>query len=140
MTPDHKQSASPANTGAPKQSEQDALRSALKLEQWYFIGAGDGAEPVIGIVDGKPHLMAFTDPESAFEMAQRRASRQNFAACPPPIISMPLADAIALCRRLMNVGIAGVVFNNGTKAPMPKVLDAYRHAHKHAGSPPPAAP
>jgi len=115
----------------------DMWKAALSLPTWFFVGdpQGDYANPVVGVFDGQPHLLAFTDEEQAQAMALRRASRQNAAAAPAPVLRMTPVEAMARCKKLSHQGVKGILFNTGPSAFHTSLARLFE-MHKHPGKQP----
>lgn len=73
-----------ARNVANRNALHELWKTALQLESWFFIAVdhSEDAPPVVGISDGKPHLLGFrtrsVPPSSA------RFARTNEASRPPP--------------------------------------------------------
>ncbi len=118
-----------------KTGEHNLWKAAFALPEWFFVAAshGEDAEPVVGIVDGQPHILGFTDEEQAQALSQRRASRQNPAAAPAPVLHMTPAEAVDYCKKLIPEGIAGILFNSGPSAfqtTLARLVEMHRHPPK----------
>jgi hypothetical protein len=120
-----------------KTGEHNLWKAAMHLPAWFFVatGAEEDAVPVVGIVDGKPHLLAFTDEEQAEAMAKRRAAKKGSAAGAgaAPILNMDVADAVAYCKDLIPHGVEGVLFNSGVyafQASLSRIIDMHRQYTK----------
>lgn len=97
-----------------KKGEQNLWRATFALDQWYFVGhtTEDGAEPIVGMYDGRPYLIAFTDEPRATAFAQSK-TRPRQRTGPAPILHMDLGDAITYCTMLIDQGVDGILFNPG---------------------------
>jgi hypothetical protein len=112
-----------------KTGEQNLWKAALNLPAWYFVGmgAGDDVEPMIGTLDGKPHLMAFTDHERAERFAKHLVGKKGIQE--PPVLEMTVAEAVDYCGVLADHKVAGIVFNTGQyafQAGMIRVADMFK--------------
>lgn len=111
-----------------KVGEQTLWKAVMRLPMWYFVAdaAGDDAQPVVGAVEGVPHLLAFTDEDRAEAFSKARGRTRG--ADPTPVLHMDVADAVAYCRDLMQTEVDGVLFNNGRcafQAPLSQVVDMH---------------
>ncbi|TVS06600.1 MAG: hypothetical protein EA423_05365 [Phycisphaerales bacterium] len=118
-----------------KNAEHELWRRCLALEHWYCIGVGEGEEmqPLIAAVEGKPHLIAFTDEERAHEFGRRLAAKKGGAV--PTVIHMEVDDAVDYCRVLYEYHpeVHGVHFNDGGYAfdcLMSELIDRWGRAGK----------
>lgn len=90
--------------------------SFLELETWVFLTTGgsnpEQASPFIGIIDGKPWALAFTDPRKAAEFAGEdprfRDSDGGLL-----FIAMPKMQALQWVLGLQQDGVAGIRINQG---------------------------
>ena len=105
-----------SHSGVNKTGEQALWKAAMSLSEWYFVArnAGDDPEPLIGAVEGAPHLIAFTDEQRAQEFASRRPASK--VAADAPILCMDVPDAVDYCKQLMETQVEGLLFNSGKYA------------------------
>lgn len=102
-----------AQFGQNKMAEHDLWKAAFALPAWYFVADSDGddAQPVVGALDKKPYLIAFTDEERAQHFSADRAKKRN--SQPTAVLHMEVADAIDYALTLRDHGVEGLLFNNG---------------------------
>jgi len=112
MATDFDALAHSARNIANRTALHDLWKAALLLEEWFFVASDDGddAYPVVGISDGKPHLLAFTDDQRASEFSAARALKRGIAAT--PILSMSVEEAVAYLYELREQ-VDGIVVNSG---------------------------
>lgn len=88
----------------------------LDLETWIFLTSGgsnpEQASPFIGIIDGKPWAMVFTDPQKAAEFAGP-APRFRDAEGELLFLAMPRMQALQWILGLQQDGVAGLRINQG---------------------------
>lgn len=114
--------------GQNRVAEQDLWKAVLRLPAWYFVAdsAGDDAQPVIGALEGRPYLIAFTDEDRAERFAADRGRKR--ASDPTPVLHMDVSDAVAYCQDLSQENVEGILFNNGGysfHARMSQVIDMH---------------
>ncbi len=104
-----------ARNAANHTGKHELWKAALSLEEWYFVGTEDGedAQPIVGMYERRPHLMAFTDEDRAAAFAASLAARKGGE--PGPVLSMPPADAVEFLVELREM-VDGVVVNPGDNA------------------------
>lgn len=112
MATDFDALAHAARNIANRTALHDLWKAALLLDEWFFVASDDGddAYPVVGISDGKPHLLAFTDDQRASEFSAARAIKRGIAAT--PILSMSVEEAVAYLYELREQ-VDGIVMNSG---------------------------
>lgn len=112
MIPDFDALSHAARNIANRAALHDLWKSALGLPDWYFVATDDSddAQPVIGISDGKPHLLAFTDEQRAAEFSAIRAKKRGHSAT--SILSMSVDDAVDYLHDLREQ-VDGIVMNSG---------------------------
>lgn len=95
--------------------KHELWKAALSLEEWFFIGTehGEDAQPIVGIYEGRPHLLAFTDEDRATAFALARAAKKGGE--PGPVLSMPPSDAVDYLVELRE-HVDGMVVNPGDNA------------------------
>lgn len=91
----------------------DALWSAVyKLKKWWFVKrVNKGVEvPFIGVVDGRPFIMAFTDEGRArdFAKSNKLLNEQGIA----DLMGFPTGTPDYYTQFIRN-GVFGILFNNG---------------------------
>jgi len=125
-----------SRNGVNKTAEHDLWKAATQLDTWYFVarGTGDDAEPLIGALDGKPYLLAFTDDARAADFAKRRTMRasdargsaRDAASMQGGVLEMDIPDAVQYAHDLGQAGVEGVLFNSGGYAfqcSVPELVD-----------------
>lgn len=122
-----------AQMGQNKMAEQALWKATFALDAWYFVADqhGDDVAPVIGALDGKPHLIAFTDETRAEVFSASRAQKRGGE--PTPTLHMEVADAVAYCEDLREQNVDGVLFNNGGysfHAGMSHIMDMFKRYAK----------
>lgn len=112
MATDFDALAHAARNIANRTALHDLWKAALLLDEWFFVASDDGDDacPVVGISDGKPHLLAFTDDQRASEFSAARAIKRGIAAT--PILSMSVEEAVAYLYELREQ-VDGIVMNSG---------------------------
>lgn len=112
MATDFDALAQAARNIANRTALHDLWKAALLLDEWFFVASDDGDDacPVVGISDGKPHLLAFTDDQRASEFSAARAIKRGIAAT--PILSMSVEEAVAYLYELREQ-VDGIVMNSG---------------------------
>jgi len=118
-----------SQTASNKNAEHEIWRRAMNLPHWFFIAAGDpnDPEPMAAKVDGRPHLIAFTDEDRAEAFAKRTA--EKLGVQPSPVLHMEVPDAIGYCQILFELGVEGLHMNDGGfafDAPLGQVIDMHK--------------
>jgi hypothetical protein len=92
---------------------QQLWKAVMSLRVWYFIAQGDGddAEPMVASVEGKPHLLAFTDEDRAEAFARHLESKKGGPR--PGLLEMDVPDAVEYGQELEQLGVERVMFNSG---------------------------
>lgn len=105
-----------ARMGMNKTGEFDLHKAVLSIPAWYFIahGEGDDAEPMVGVVEGVPHVLAFTEEFRAAGYADILGRQRGSSA--PAILSMDVPDALEYFAVLAQHRVEGVAFNSGDYA------------------------
>ena len=104
-----------ARNAQNKAAEHDLWKKTLALSEWFFVSSGgDDPAPVVGMIDGKPHLLAFTDEERAGFVADRLAMSKGDVE--GATLCMDVPDAVEYAAQLRDHGIAGIHFNDGEYA------------------------
>ena len=106
--------ATQARMAQNKTGEQALWQAAVRLPKWYFIAHGTGADmqPLAGMCDNRPTLLAFTDETRAKAWARIRGEKSGQPAA--DTIYMDVPDAIEYVSALAEDDqIAGVMFNDG---------------------------
>lgn len=105
-------------------------QAAFDLPEWFFVGSaeGDDAAPVVGLHDGQPYLLGFTDADRAQAFSDARAAKR--AAAATPVLSMSPADAADYVADLREQ-IDGLLMNPGPNgfSIEPMALQDRRAAH-----------
>lgn len=98
-----------------KTGEQNLWNAAFTLDWWFFVGhaSAEDPEPIVGIYDGHPYLIAFTDEDRASEFARSRSRARGPSAAPQPVLHMEVTDAVTYGSMLIDQGVDGIVFNLG---------------------------
>ncbi|MEZ5211250.1 hypothetical protein [Gordonia sp. (in: high G+C Gram-positive bacteria)] len=110
-----------ARVAAADRSGLDALwRAVFELDEWWFIARGLGADcmpgddthPFIGVLDGKPFLMAFTDGERArrFALANGLGAADGTAHA----LAIPPAGIVSTAPSYRQQGVFAIVFDHGS--------------------------
>ncbi|HVX42872.1 MAG TPA: hypothetical protein VHC49_03255 [Mycobacteriales bacterium] len=120
--------AAAARSGSDEANAQ--LWSAVfSLSRWWFLPDEKSRGPRIGVVDGKPFLLAFTSSARARQqamawgLAPADADRIDILAIPPESV-LQMRDG------LERDGVFGVVFDQGLAgffAPLPNLVPIYEH-------------
>ncbi|MBX3322621.1 MAG: hypothetical protein KF757_06490 [Phycisphaeraceae bacterium] len=122
-----------ARSAQSKIGEQTLWKAAFALEQWYFLGVGEGddLQPLCAVAEGHVHLLAFTDEDRAQAMADQRPDNK-----PASVVHMDVQDAVDYCQALdQGEEVAGVFFNNGDYGfglSLASIVERYR---RHAKDP-----
>ncbi|MFZ4576148.1 MAG: hypothetical protein ACOYN0_17320 [Phycisphaerales bacterium] len=101
-----------ARTLVSKTARHELWHAALSLPEWYFVGTGEGEDvaPLVGVSEGRPHLLAFTDEDRAHEFAAARAARKG---CDPGVLlGMTPSEAVEYVVQLREQ-VDGVLLNSG---------------------------
>lgn len=91
-------------------------RGFLELDTWFFLTTGvadlEHANPFIGIIDDRPWVMVFTDPEKAAAFA---GADPRFRDGQGDLVFMaiPQLEALRWILGLQEQGIAGLRINQG---------------------------
>jgi hypothetical protein len=122
-----------------KVGEQTLWRAVFSLDVWYFVARGEGedAEPLIGVIQGKPALLIFTEEERAAGFARARnmrrsdvrGSARDEASMAGTVLHMDREDAVEYCEQLAGHGVEWALFNSGPYAfqcPMIEMRDRAR--------------
>ena len=112
MNPDIDALAVAARNIVNKVGEQALWEAVVALEQWYFVGVGEGEDlmPMVAMFDGRPQLIAFTDEERASEFASASGTRKGRG--PLPVLNMEPLEAVEYLVELKDV-VHGIGFNPG---------------------------
>jgi hypothetical protein len=105
------------STAAHNKTAEHALwKAALALPAWYFVSndAGDDAEPVVGMINGRSHILAFTDEDRAADFSKRRAAQRGNEDT--PVLEMDVPDAVEYFSSLREAGVDSALFNSGKYA------------------------
>ena len=102
--------------GMNKSGEFALHKAVLSIPTWYFIaqGTGDEAEPMVGVVSGVPHVLAFTEEFRAAGYADILGRQRGGAS--PGVLSMDVPDAMEYFGVLAGHRVEGVAFNSGDYA------------------------
>ncbi len=88
-------------------------RATFGLDRWYFaaVGTFPNLRAFSGLVGGVGYVMAFT----ARDRAEHYALVQNIVpeGQRPPILALPLREAVAHCMAQQRLGASGVLFDDG---------------------------
>ncbi len=88
-------------------------RATFGLDRWHFaaVGTFPNLRAFSGLVDDVGYVMAFT----ARDRAEHYATVQNIVpeGQRPPILALPLKEAIAHCMAQQRLGATGVLFDDG---------------------------
>lgn len=105
-----------ARMGMNKTGEFALHQAVLSIPTWYFVaqGEGDEVEPLIGVVEGVPHILAFTEEFRAAGYADILGRQRGGAA--PGVLSMDVPDALDYFKVLAQHKVEGVAFNSGDYA------------------------
>lgn len=105
-----------ARMGMNKTGEFALYKAALALPTWYFIahGEGDEAEPMVGVVEGVPHVLVFTEEFRAAGYADILGRQRGTSA--PAVLSMDVPDAMEYFAVLAQHKVEGAAFNSGNYA------------------------
>lgn len=105
-----------ARMGMNKTGEFDLHKAVLSIPTWYFIaqGEGDEAEPMVGVVEGVPHVLAFTEEFRAAGYADILGRQRGSSS--PAVLSMDVPDALEYFGVLAQHRVEGVAFNSGDYA------------------------
>lgn len=105
-----------ARMGMNKTGEFELHKAVLSIPTWYFIahGEGDDAEPMVGVVDGVPHVLAFTEEFRAAGYADILGRQRGSSS--PAVLSMDVPDAMDYFGVLAQHRVEGVAFNSGDYA------------------------
>ena len=83
------------------------------LEEWIFIAQGEGDEttPLVGMIEEKPMLMAFTDEARAkeFGVANNLQGEDGLVG----MLGVPVDMAVKVGETLAQHGVFGILFNQG---------------------------
>jgi hypothetical protein len=105
--------------------------ATFSLSRWWFLPDGDQPGPRVGVVDGRPFLLAFTSGERARQqalawgMAGPDGSVNVLAITPQNVLGM--SDG------LRNSGVFGITFDHGITgffAPLENLGPIYEHVHR----------
>lgn len=128
-TPDFDSLALASRDAANKTGEHNLWNAVMHLPCWYFVGAStdDGdMEPLVGMMDDQPYLVAFTDEDRAADFAESRAAESGSEEA--SFMEADLPDAIEFCKALRDSGVEGVFFNADSEAfaaSLSDVIDMY---------------
>lgn len=102
--------------GMNKTGEFALHKAVLSIPAWYFIaeGEGDDVEPLVGVVGGVPHVLAFTEEFRAAGYADILGRQRGKPA--PGVLSMDVPDALDYFKMLAQHKVEGVAFNSGDYA------------------------
>jgi len=88
-------------------------RYTLAMDEWYFIARGEmpDVKPFVGVVEGAPSLMAFTDTDyaNAFGRSQNLIDADNNVS----VLSIPTEGFLDYAETLVERGIENLIFNAG---------------------------
>lgn len=105
-----------ARMGMNKSGEFELHKAVLSVPTWYFIaqGEGDDVEPLVGVVEKVPHVLAFTEEFRAAGYADILGRQRGTPA--PAVLSMDVPDALEYFKVLAQHKVEGVAFNSGDYA------------------------
>ena len=105
-----------ARMGMNKTGEFALHKAVLSIPTWYFIaqGQGDDVQPLVGAVEGVPHVLAFTEEFRAAGYADILGRQRGGSA--PGVLNMDVPDALDYFKMLAEHRVEGVAFNSGDYA------------------------
>jgi len=112
----------------------DALWGAVyALEDWFMIASGEppNVGPFIGVMEDKPFVFAFTEPEKAAEAAKNRGLVDKNGD--PHLLAIPVAGFVKTVETYIEKGIFGVYFNDGENAFYTPLTDVKSMFQFHRG-------
>jgi hypothetical protein len=112
MTHDFEALALAARTVTSRAGFLALWKAAFELSDWFFVASdgGEDAYPVVGLHDGRPYLLGFTDAERAEAFSAARAAKRGIE--PTPVLSMAPSDAADYVADLREQ-IDGLLMNSG---------------------------
>lgn len=115
-----------------KLGEQALWKAATNLPMWFFVAdkAGEEGEPIIAAVEGKPHVLVFTDETRAYEFAK---AREKMKGAESPVMSVEIEDALAYFKQLDEAGVQGALFNSGKFAFQSGFIRLTDMVHRYRG-------
>lgn len=127
MSVDFDQLAAAARSGTMESN--NALWSAVfALDRWWCLPDGDPPRPRVGLIDGKPFLLAFTSGQRARQQAQAWGLAAPDGSV--NVIAMTPQGALGSIDSMRSAGIFGIVFDQGITgffAPLDNLLPIYEH-------------
>jgi hypothetical protein len=140
---------SPGSTGNPGQTsdfdklvqrtQQEKSRESLDalwgavyaMENWYMIAAGEppNVGPFIGVMEDKPFVFAFTEPEKAAESAKSHGLVDKNGD--PHLLAIPVAGFARTVDTYIEKGVFGILFNDGENAFYTPLTDIKSMFHFH---------
>lgn len=133
QTPDFDKLAERTQQDKTKES-LDALWGAVyALEDWYMIAAGEppNVGPFIGVIEDKPFVFVFTEPEKAAEAAKNRGLVDKNGD--PHLLAIPVAGFVKTVETYLEKGIFGVYFNDCKNAFYTPLTDVKSMFQFHRG-------
>lgn len=112
----------------------DALWGAVyAMENWFMIAAGEppNVGPFIGVMEDKPFVFAFTEPEKAAEAAKSRGLVDKNGN--PHLLAIPVAGFVKTVGTYIENGIFGIYFNDGAGAFYTPLTDVKSMFQFHRG-------
>lgn len=99
----------------PGTSDKDAniylWGNLYRLHSWFYINLGDGMRPFAGVVNGRPSLMLFTDPDIAAEFIKSNKLNERKEAV--GIVGFILPGTLKHIQSYESQGIEWACFNMG---------------------------
>ncbi|MHB8765901.1 MAG: hypothetical protein ACYDA8_16420 [Deferrisomatales bacterium] len=111
--PDFDQLSQEARQSGSRAAMDRLWGAVYDLPHWHMVARGEGADvhPFIGIVEGKPFVMAFTDEDRAagFARAQGFANAEGRVR----ILCLPIPTFLEAVPFYEEQGVFGMLFNSG---------------------------
>jgi len=105
--------AKAAKADPTPESLEPLYRATFGLDRWYFaaVGTFPNLRAFSGLVDEVGYVMAFT----ARDRAEHYATVQNIVpeGRRPPILALPVREAVQHCMAQQRLGATGVLFDDG---------------------------
>lgn len=99
-----------------------------RLHSWFYINLGDGILPYAGVVDGRPSLMLFTDPDIAAEFIKVNKIKERKEAV--GVVGFILPSALNIIQSYEKHGIQWVRFNMGRNGSFGEPINLLQAGYK----------
>lgn len=130
MVDDFDTLATTAQASGSRDDMQRLWAAVYALDQWHFVarGAGQQIQPFIGVAEGRPMLMAFTDRGRAHAFAQANGLADESGAV--SVLSIAVHGCVEMAADFARQGVFGILFNmrdQGFFAPLGNLVPMWNY-------------